>query len=48
MSPGDIISLVVVALILISLVTFCVVVIKRYWIDKKSVTSESQFVGEYI
>ncbi len=28
--------------------TFCAVVIKRYWIDKKSITSGSQFVGEEI
>lgn len=48
MAVDDIISLILVASILIALITFCAVVIKRYWIDKKSVTTGSQFVGEYL
>lgn len=27
---------------------FCIVVIKRHWIDKKGFTSTSQFIGENI
>lgn len=48
MSADDIAGLALVAGILIALFIFCAVIIKRYWIDKKSVTAGSQFVGEYL
>jgi len=48
MSQDNLVSLIFVALLLFLLFTFCGIVIKRYWIDKKSVTSGSQFVGENI
>jgi len=48
MSASDLISAGFVVVILLGLVVFCGFVIKRYWIDKKPITSGNQFVAEYI
>ncbi|UCE07314.1 MAG: hypothetical protein JSW07_04585 [bacterium] len=48
MSNENLISFILVVALLALFFTFCAIVIKRYWIDKKSVTSGSQFVGEEI
>ncbi|MFZ5519361.1 MAG: hypothetical protein ACOY90_22200 [Candidatus Zhuqueibacterota bacterium] len=48
MTSSDLISVGVVVLILGALAVFCGFVIKRYWIDKKPITSGNQFVAEYI
>jgi hypothetical protein len=48
MAISDIISLVVAGLVLLLIFGFCAFVIKRYWIDKKQITSGSQFVGQNV
>ncbi len=45
---SDIISLVVAGLVVLLILGFCAFVIKRYWIDKRQITSGSQFVGQNI
>ncbi len=48
MSTDNLFSFILIISVLALFFTFCAVVIKRYWIDKKSITSGSQFVGEEI
>lgn len=48
MFSGDIAGIITAISILLLLFIFCAVIIKRYWIDKKSVTSGSQFIGQEI
>lgn len=48
MAIPDIISLVVAGLVFLLIFGFCAFVIKRYWIDKKQITSGSQFVGQNV
>jgi hypothetical protein len=48
MSFDDAASLILMGTILLLLSIFMIVVIKRYWINKKPVSFGSQFVGENI
>jgi len=48
MSVDDIVSLSLMGTILLLLLIFMIVVIKRYWINKKPISFGSQFVGENI
>ncbi|HEX9916556.1 MAG TPA: hypothetical protein VGB16_02365 [candidate division Zixibacteria bacterium] len=48
MAISDIISLVAAGLFLLLIFGFCAFVIKRYWIDKKQITSGSQFVSQNV
>ena len=48
MSFDDVISLVLMGIILLMLFIFILVIVKRYWIDKKPISFGSQFVGENI
>jgi len=48
MTMSDIISLGMVGLVLLLIFGLCALVIKRYWIDKKQITSGSQFVGQNV
>ena len=48
MFSDDISSIIFMGLILLILLIFCLVVIKRFWIDKKPISFGSQFVGENI
>lgn len=48
MSGNDVSSLILMGAIFLILFMFCIVVIKRYWIDKKPISFGSQFVGENI
>ena len=48
MSFDDVSSLILMGTIFLLLFIFCIVVIKRYWIDKKPISFGSQFVGENI
>jgi len=48
MSFDDLAGLVLAGTLLLLILIFCIVVIKRYWIDKKAISFGSQFVGENI
>ena len=48
MSFDDAASLILMGVILLFLLIFMIVVIKRYWINKKPSSFGSQFVGENI
>lgn len=48
MSIDNLFSFILIISLLALFFAFCTIVIKRYWIDKKSITSGSQFVGEEI
>ncbi len=44
----DLVGFLIISLIILLIFAFCAIVIKRHWIDKRWINSESQFVGRNI